>query len=284
MSDYINNTESPGELARLIKQAVLLDACREIVPRSLQDRPFRSILDIGCGPGNWAIQVSSLYPSADVIGIDISKAMISYAQARVQVLTATNNVGFEVRDALDATTFPLEDEDYDLINLSLASSWVPDERTWQTLLRQCYAMLNPSGAVVVTESELALTTSKALNRLQTIILSAFQANGRSPHGSSFGVATHLGRTLREAGFQKGAIEVNAFDFSYYNPMENMAWRDTIPILVYETKTFLLAQGVTTEQELEEVAYQAQIEMYQEDFCGIAPLYTFIGRKEEGEQE
>jgi hypothetical protein len=140
------------------------------------------------------------------------------------------------------------------------------------------------GRGAVTESEMALTTSKALNRLQSIILAAFQASGRSPHGSNFGVATHLGRTLRAAGFQQVRVEVNAFDFSYYNPMENMAWRDIIPILVYETKTFLLAQGVTTEQELEEVAYQAQIEMYQEDFCGIAPLYTFIGRKEEGEHE
>jgi SAM-dependent methyltransferase len=284
MSDYINNTESPGELARLIKQSILLDACRPAIPRAFQDRTFGRILDIGCGPGSWAMTVAHLFPDADVIGVDISHVMIDYATTRASILPE-NNVCFEVKDALNPSHVPFEDTEYDFINVSLASSWVPTAAAWKHLLQQCFCMAQHRGVVAVTESELALTTSKAFNRLQTIILAAFQASGRSPSvGQSFGVATHLGRTLRAVGFQQVGIEVNAFDFSYYNPMENMAWRDTIPILVYETKTFLLAQGVTTEQELEEVAYQAQIEMYQEDFCGIAPLYTFIGRKEEGEQE
>jgi SAM-dependent methyltransferase len=280
MSNYINDTESPGELARLIKQAILLDACRPTIPRALQDRTFGSILDIGCGPGNWAMAVARQFPDADVVGVDISHVMIDSATTRASILPE-NTVCFEVKNALNPLHFPFENDHYDCINLALASSWVPSVAAWMQLLQQCFAMAQHGGVVVVTESEIALTNSQALNRLQTIILAAFQASGRalSP-GSHFGVATHLGRTLRAAGFQQVAIEVNPFDFSYYNQMENMAWRDTIPILLYETKKFLLDQGVTTENELEEVAYQAQIEMYQEDFCGIAPLYTFIGRKEE----
>jgi len=97
---------------------------------------------------------------------------------------------------------------------------------------------------------------------------------------NFGVVTHLGRTLGEAGFQTLGIEVNAFDFSFYHEAENIAWRDMIPILIYETKSFLLAQGTTTTEELEALGHQIQIEMYQEDFCGIAPIYTFIGSKDE----
>jgi ubiquinone/menaquinone biosynthesis C-methylase UbiE len=282
MSNYINNTESAGELARLIKQSILLDACRPAIPRVFQGRTFGSILDIGCGPGSWAMNISTLFPGADIIGIDISRLMVEYATARASILPE-KNVCFEVKDALNPLQFPFENEDYDFINLALASSWVPTVAAWMQLLQQCFAMAQRGGIVAVTESEIALTNSQALNRLQTILLAAFQASGRSPSvGQSFGVTTHLGRTLRAAGFQQVTIEVNTFDFSYYNQMENMAWRDTIPILIYETKTFLLNQGVTTEQELEEVAYQAQIEMYQEDFCGIAPVYTFTGVKEKAE--
>jgi len=99
-------------------------------------------------------------------------------------------------------------------------------------------------------------------------------------GENFGVTTHLGRTLREAGFQQVGIEVNAFDFSYYNEMENRAWRDMIPTLLNEIKPFLLSQGVTTQEELGNVEFACLTGMYQEDFCGIAPIYTFIGSKDE----
>lgn len=283
MSSYVNNQESPGELSRLIKQAGLFDACTGIVPHMLQERLFGSILDIGCGPGNWVIGAAHLYPDADIIGMDISKGMIRYAQMRAD-LFKLKRVSFEVRDALDEDSFPLEDEDYDLIHLGLASSWLPTQRHWQKLLRQCYAMLDPGGAMVVTEAELALTTSPALNRLQMLILSAFKASGRSTiPGNTFGVVPHLSGTFQHAGFEQVTIEVNAFDISYAHEMENVAWRDTIPILIYETKPFLIKHGVTTEQELAELEQVIQIEMYQEDFSGIIPLYTFIGRKEEGHE-
>ena len=94
------------------------------------------------------------------------------------------------------------------------------------------------------------------------------------------MTTHLGRTLRETGFQQVGIEVNAFDFSYYNEMENRAWRNMIPTLLNEIKPFLLSQGVTTQEELGNVEFACLTGMYQEDFCGIAPIYTFIGSKDE----
>ena len=139
MSNYINDTESAGELARLLKQSILLDACRPAIPRVFQGRTFGSILDIGCGPGSWAINVATLFPDANVIGIDISQVMVEYAKARASVLPE-NNVCFEVKDALNPLHFPFENDDYDCINLALASSWVPTVATWMQLLQQCFAM------------------------------------------------------------------------------------------------------------------------------------------------
>ncbi|KAL9569549.1 hypothetical protein ACKAV7_006604 [Fusarium commune] len=39
-------------------------------------RSPRRILDCGCGPGDWAIEVATQYPDAEVLGIDVSPHMI----------------------------------------------------------------------------------------------------------------------------------------------------------------------------------------------------------------
>jgi SAM-dependent methyltransferase len=146
MSDYINNPESPGELARLIKQSILLDACRPAIPHAFQERTFGSILDIGCGPGSWAMTVASLFPDADVIWVDRSTLMIDYATARASVLPI-KNVCFEVKDGLNPLHVPFEKDEYDFINLALASSWVPTGAAWMQLLQQCFCMAQPGGVV-----------------------------------------------------------------------------------------------------------------------------------------
>jgi ubiquinone/menaquinone biosynthesis C-methylase UbiE len=39
------------------------------------------ILDAACGPGGWALEVAFTYPEIEVVGFDISRAMIDYARS-----------------------------------------------------------------------------------------------------------------------------------------------------------------------------------------------------------
>ncbi len=91
----------------------------------------RSVVDLGCGPGNLTVSLATRWPHARVVGIDSSPEMISKAPA-------DGGVTFEIGDI--ATWSPAGDTDVVITNAAL--QWVPSHRE---LLRR-WADALPSGA------------------------------------------------------------------------------------------------------------------------------------------
>jgi ubiquinone/menaquinone biosynthesis C-methylase UbiE len=87
----------------------------EAIDLALEDVPVpRRALDLGTGTGVVALALAERYPEAEVLGIDLSPAMIEEAARRLPAELA-GRVRFEVGDAsaLDAP-----DGDFDLVVLS----------------------------------------------------------------------------------------------------------------------------------------------------------------------
>ncbi|RHZ49471.1 hypothetical protein Glove_520g18 [Diversispora epigaea] len=61
-----------------------------------------NVLDIGCGPGSWIIDVSIDYPLSNFVGIDISNLW----EADIKENAALSNVGFLEYNLLDGIPFP----------------------------------------------------------------------------------------------------------------------------------------------------------------------------------
>jgi len=76
--------------------------------------PPRSVLDLGTGTGVVAIALAGRYPEAEIVGIDLSPAMIAEARSRVP-REAARRMSFEVGDA-SALTGP--DAAFELVVLS----------------------------------------------------------------------------------------------------------------------------------------------------------------------
>ena len=77
----------------------LSDAYGLPVMEALRPAPGERIVDIGCGPGTTAIQLAGrVAPEGDVVGLDISPAMIAAAARRATAL-GTVNARFVVADA-----------------------------------------------------------------------------------------------------------------------------------------------------------------------------------------
>lgn len=55
---------------------------KDVVTKELKKLNPKSVLDIGCGNGNWAKTIKEELGDVDYLGIDISKKMVSYAQKR----------------------------------------------------------------------------------------------------------------------------------------------------------------------------------------------------------
>lgn len=85
------------------------------------------ILDVGCGTGIWAQEMSAKYPNAFVTGIDLylQRPPFDPDWPRVKFLS----VNF-----LDSN-WPFQEGEFDLIHLGGLNGSVPD---WDSLLRKCF--------------------------------------------------------------------------------------------------------------------------------------------------
>ena len=66
----------------------------DLVNRISHLRP-RSVVDVGCGPGNSTAVLRSAFPDSEILSIDTSSEMIARARARLP------DAEFEVMDAWD---------------------------------------------------------------------------------------------------------------------------------------------------------------------------------------
>jgi len=97
----------------------------------------QKILDVGTGTGIWAIEIGDQFPSAEVIGTDLSPIQPSWVPP---------NVRYQMDDAEQEWAFPKNSFDFIHIR-GLAGSI----RNWPELLRQSYIHLKPGGRIEVSE-------------------------------------------------------------------------------------------------------------------------------------
>src|SRR5690349_5133064 len=111
---YVFDANNPTELARLINQdRVITHAMGGALMGISNLVKLRNILDLGCGPGGWALDSAFLLPEAEVEGFDASRPMVDYANARAHS-QRLSNVSFGVMDI--TRPFELPDTSFDVVN------------------------------------------------------------------------------------------------------------------------------------------------------------------------
>lgn len=135
----IPNDETEQERLDIIHHIYLMLLNGNITNVPLEN-PHR-ILDVGTGTGIWAIDCADTYPSAEVIGTDISA---------IQPTWVPPNCKFEIDDAEHEWTYPKNY--FDLVHSRHLAQSIKD---WQCYLERIYAHLKPGGYVEIYEAELA---------------------------------------------------------------------------------------------------------------------------------
>jgi len=93
----------------------------------------KTIIDIGCGPGNSTTVLQKRWPHAQIIGLDNSEAMINKARSHYP------EISWILKDASDDLS---ELGTFDIVFSNAAFHWMPDQ---QQLLQKLFGMLNKNG-------------------------------------------------------------------------------------------------------------------------------------------
>ncbi|KAF5570365.1 methyltransferase [Fusarium phyllophilum] len=97
-------------------------------------RSPRRILDCGCGPGDWAIEVATQYPDAEVLGIDVSPHMIPE--------NPPDNMELQVDDLNGRFTF--RSNHFDVVHSQMVAGGIHANR-WRSYIRDIFRVLKPGG-------------------------------------------------------------------------------------------------------------------------------------------
>lgn len=265
-SGYIMDTENAAEMARLTKLAKHLTEGIGLFPNALDLTARLEILDIGCGPGEWAMEIARRFPTSQVKGMDISSLMTSYAQFCAQT-EGISNVQFIQADARQPLPFP--DATFDMVHARMTSAWLSTS-TWLPLLREYCRVLKHGGIVCSTEYEnLGISNSAALTRFNTLGMQALRQTNQcfSPDGDHSGVTVMLPSLLRDAGFSSVQSEAHAVFYSFGEPA-HLTMAENLTMGLKLIQPFLLKQAVATQEELDTLYEEAVRDMRSADFRAV----------------
>jgi len=272
--------DSGAELARLIEQErVFSKALGGWLPEhpdlSTFLAPFERILDVACGSGGWGISLAQAYPHLQVEGFDIDKRMINYANAQVKA-SRLDNARFRVMNALDRLDYPANF--FDLVNVRFMA--VLPSAAWPSVIQEFMRITRPGGIIRLTEAEAySLTNAPAFETLSGMFLQAFKRTGHgfSPDGRNSGLTPLLRPLLEKAGCQNVQIRPFVIDWSVGRE-EHEPIRQDIRVFTQLLQPFIAGTGVATQEELERLYLQADMEMMSEDFYALWYFLTAWGEK------
>jgi SAM-dependent methyltransferase len=118
----------------------------------------QAVLDLGCSVGHSTLPYQSVYPQAQVWGIDLGASLLRYAIARARVLNQT--VYFSQQNA-ESTEFT--NRSFDLVVSHILLHEIPGVAR-KRVFAESYRLLKPGGIMVHLESKLFLEPSTLVAR------------------------------------------------------------------------------------------------------------------------
>jgi ubiquinone/menaquinone biosynthesis C-methylase UbiE len=295
-------------------QRIIVEEMGELLPAKLLAEcdlsHARSVLEIGCGTGEWLCAVARQYPDLQCIGIDQDELQVKVANALAYQdgLAQVAFLAHAIND-IPPTLFPKGS--FDLVHLSFLSRYILTA-DYSALAQMCAALCRSGGIICWIEAEVPLTTSPAFERLTLLVCEALQRAGKSfiPESiwewselvaartgktgvdrSSYkrhalGVTPMLGRWLRDAGcgaqrerpiygiwgIDERVIHKTAYviEVSAGQPVYE-GFIGQARRFAQQVKPFLLRTGVIEVREYAALCDQISTELTNQDFCGLSFL-------------
>ncbi|CEL06136.1 Putative SAM dependent methyltransferase [Aspergillus calidoustus] len=148
---------------------------------------IQKVLDVGTGTGIWAIDFADEYPSAEVIGTDLSPIQPSFVPP---------NLRFEIDDATETWVYSQE---FDLVHVRSLYGAIAD---WPAFYREALKTLRPGGWIDQLEMSIQFRSDDGTvtdDHILSIWSKTFIEAG-DKFGKTFQIAERAKGYMQEAGF------------------------------------------------------------------------------------
>jgi len=260
------------ELTRLSGQDRMLTAGMG-GPLAEQPAPltFQQVLDVGCGPGAWLMEVAQTSSAQKLIGIDISQQMIDYANAQAARAHLSERVSFQVMDALQPLAFP--NATFDLVNMRLGSSYL---RTWDwpRVLGEFIRVTRSGGTIRLVDTENGhQSNSRALTGMFALFANALFQAGHSFTDERTGLVSHLPRLLTQYGCTAIQTNISALEFRAGTSQGKAYFKNLVHM---QNARFFVQKWDSTKGDFDALYQQALQDAQQSDFVATWTFHTIWG--------
>jgi SAM-dependent methyltransferase len=268
-NSYVIDTESAAEMARMLDQDTLMTRALDgLLPEPVASsfKQDGRLLDLGCGPGGWVQEVLYAFPEIEVVGVDISKTMIAYAQAQARVQHLEERVEFRVVD-ITALPWDFPDASFDLVNARFMAGFLRRE-VWPQIVREALRVLKPGGYLVLAEPEWSTSNSAAGERLADMAVRSFHRAGLgfSIDGRSLGIIHQLDSLLRDTGGEQIGLSAHILNMTYGRDFYVAGTKNSLLAYHFMVDFFVKTGVASNRQEVVDLCQQYQADIYQETFC------------------
>lgn len=137
------NLESGQQAA--MDAPIILDVIARAAACHLE--PNGTMLDLGCGAGNFSLRVLNQVSPLDCVLVDLSRPMLERAEQRVQAL----NTGKVRIIQSDIRTLSLTKESFDVILAGQVFHHLRGDAEWEAVFSRLYQWLRPDGSLFVAD-------------------------------------------------------------------------------------------------------------------------------------
>jgi ubiquinone/menaquinone biosynthesis C-methylase UbiE len=227
-----------------------------------------AILDVGCGTGRWAMEMSQEFPAAMITAFDIVPQSPSGSLGNgIDVIP--RNVRFQLADATRPLSYP--DAAFDYVHLQLLYGDLPAS-AWAPLLREVVRVTHPGGWIESIESVPFPNGHKP----SAAVIIGWHSEVLRRQGADPMIALKFPTLMHECGIQ--AITRYHVNQTRYVPELVEQRRASALHIIEITREPAVAFGITTAAEYDRTAAEAQHELTSGLLQGDFLIYIALGQR------
>lgn len=230
----------------------------------------RDVLDVGAGTGRWAREVAMIFPTSNVIGLDINPPPVDEKAEAGGPEVRPPNYAFVAGNVLEG--LPFADASFDFVHMRLLVLALPHDR-WPFVVNELIRVARLDGWVESVETMTLEGGGPAIDQIMTWISTLLQRRG-----IQFADGAHVGDLLRAQGLANVFTQRVELPFGEHGGRVGKLLATDFFTGMKGYGGLLEAQGVTTAAEFDRVVAEARQTTESPRVRCVSPFYIAYGQR------